>query len=27
VICQPESLTAQQITKLVERIEENESQE
>jgi CheY-like chemotaxis protein len=27
VICQPESLTAQQVTKLVERIEENESQE
>jgi pilus assembly protein CpaE len=26
VICQPESLTAQQITKLVERIEENEPQ-
>lgn len=26
VICQPESLTAQQITKLVERIEEHESQ-
>jgi pilus assembly protein CpaE len=25
VICQPESLTAQQVTKLVERIEENES--
>ena len=27
VICQPESLTAQQVTKLVERIEEHESRE
>jgi hypothetical protein len=27
VICQPESLTAQQIAKLVERIAEHEAQE